>query len=233
MAFSVRRGLAWMLLSQGGLFVIQFGGSVVIARLLTPYEMGIYAVAYAVAGILSSLRAMGLSNFLVREPELTPDIVTTSFTVNAILATATAAAIAALSTVGGAWLGDPGVQRVLLLLSLGPLLSILELVPVALLERHGVFRVIALINLAKISVLTAVTILLAMRGFSYMSIGWGNLASAVLGVICVNLAGWRFVSLRLGLRDWRRVIGFGARILIIGALGNTCGPIPAEISMIR
>ena len=47
MEFSVRQSLAWMMLSQGGLFLLQFGGSVAMARLLTPYEMGIYAVASA------------------------------------------------------------------------------------------------------------------------------------------------------------------------------------------
>jgi O-antigen/teichoic acid export membrane protein len=78
MAFSVRRGLAWMLLSQSGLFVLQFGGSVVMARLLTPHEMGIFAVAYAIVGILSTIRALGLSSFLIREPDLTPEIVATS-----------------------------------------------------------------------------------------------------------------------------------------------------------
>ncbi len=44
-----------MMLSQGGLAVIQFGGSVVMARLLTPYEMGIYAVAAAMIGVLSTI----------------------------------------------------------------------------------------------------------------------------------------------------------------------------------
>jgi O-antigen/teichoic acid export membrane protein len=223
MAFSVRRGLAWMLLSQSGLFVLQFGGSVVIARLLTPHEMGVFAVAYAIVGILSTIRALGLSSFLIREPDLKPEIVATSFTINAILAATTAAGIAALSVAGGAWLGEPGVQRVLLLLAASPLLSILELVPIASLERIGAFQILAPINLAKAAVTTAVTILLAVLGFSYMSIAWGNLASAALGVVWANIAGRRFISLRVGLHDWRRVTRFGLRILMIGALGNIAG----------
>ena len=48
MMFSVRRSLAWMAVSQGGLFIIQFGTSLVIARLLTPYEMGVFAIAVAI-----------------------------------------------------------------------------------------------------------------------------------------------------------------------------------------
>lgn len=220
MAFSVRRSLVWMLLSQGGLFVLQFGGSVAMARLLTPYEMGIFAVAYAIVGILSTIRALGLSSFIIREPDLKPDIVATSFTINAILAVTTAAGIAALSGIGGSWLGDPGVSRVLLLLAFSPLLNILELVPIACLERNGAFHVLGPLNLGRVATSTTVTIALAVLGFSYMSIAWGSLASTLLGVIWANIAGRRFISLRFGLRQWRRVARFGVQILMIGALGN-------------
>jgi O-antigen/teichoic acid export membrane protein len=220
MAFSVRRSLAWMLLSEGGLFVLQFGGSVVIARLLTPREMGIYAVAYAIVGILSTVRSMGFSSFIVREPELKPDTVKTCFTINAILAVATSAAIATLSFAGGRWLGDPGVRNVLLLLALAPILNILELVPNACLERAGAFQVIAMINLGRMSATTAVTILLALHGFSYMSIAWGTLASTVLSVIFVNLIGRRFISLWPGLHDWRRILRFGVQYLMIGGMST-------------
>jgi O-antigen/teichoic acid export membrane protein len=82
---------------------------------------------------------------------------------------------------------------------------------------------VALINLAKVCVTTGVTILLATLGFSYMSIAWGTLAATVFNVICVNIAGRRFVSLRFGLHEWRSVTRFGVQILMIGAMGNIAG----------
>ncbi len=189
MEFSVRQSLAWMMLSQGGLFLLQFGGSVAMARLLTPYEMGIYAVASAIVGILGVIRSMGLNVFLIREPELNPEALATSFTINAILAIVTAAAIVALGSAGDTILGDTGVQHVLLLLALSPLFGIFELLPAASLERIGAFRVLAMVNLAKVTVSTTVTISLAVHGFSYMSIAWGSLAGTLCGVICLNVLG--------------------------------------------
>ncbi len=67
---SVRRSLAWLMMSQGGFFVLQFSGAVVLARLLTPYEMGVYTAAAAVTGILGILQAFGLTLFIIREPDL-------------------------------------------------------------------------------------------------------------------------------------------------------------------
>ena len=213
-----------MMLSQGGLFVIQFGGSVVLARLLTPYEMGIYAVAWAVVGMLSTIRALGLSTFLIREPVLEPAAVATIFTINAILAIVTAMAIALLGGVDGAWLGDAGVQRVLLPLALPPLLSISEMVPAASLERSGTGQNSGPDQPWKDDrIHRSVTILLAVHGFSYMSIAWGSLSAALFGVICVNVAGYEFVSLRLGLHDWRRITRFGAQMLSMGAVSSISG----------
>ncbi len=118
MEFSVRQSLAWMMLSQGGLFLVQFGGSVAMARLLTPYEMGIYAVASAIVGILGAIRATGLNVFLIRELDLKPDLLATSFTINAIVAVVTAAFIMTLGSTGETILGNTGVRHALLRLAL-------------------------------------------------------------------------------------------------------------------
>jgi O-antigen/teichoic acid export membrane protein len=216
---SVRRSLAWMMLSQGGLAVIQFGGSVVMARLLTPYEMGIYAVAAAMIGVLSTIRAFSLGGFLIREPELNANSVATTFTINALLAGLTSVMIIALAGVGGPFLGEPGVRRAMLLLSFSPLINIFEFLPTTCLERIGAFRLVALAALIRTGLSTALTIALAMNGLSYMSIAWGNIAGAVIGVVCTNAVGWQFVSLRVGLQDWRRITAFGLQMLAANASG--------------
>lgn len=214
---SVRRSLAWMMLSQGVLAAIQFGGSVVMARLLSPYEMGIYAVAAAIIGVLSTIRAFSLGGFLIREPELNPDAVTTTFTINTLLACATSVMIIALAGAGGAMLGDYGVRRAMLLLAFSPLINIFEFLPTTCLERIGAFRLLALTALLRTGLSTALTIALAWSGDSYMSIAWGNIFGAVIGVVCANINGWRFVSLRVGLHDWRRITAFGLQMLAANA----------------
>lgn len=223
MQTSVRRGLAWMILSQGVFFVLQFGGSIVVARLLTPYEMGIYAVAYAFSNLLNTLRMLGLNSFLIREPELTPSAIATALTINVVLTTTTSAAMLALSFAGAAVFGDEGVKHVLALLSLLPLISLFEFLPAARLERIGSFRTIALVYMARVAIATAITILLAMRGFSYMSLIWGNLAGTVFSATCLTIVGWRYVSFRLGLQEWRRIAGFSLQILTISTVSNIAG----------
>lgn len=220
MQVSMRRSVLWMGFSQGCLFVIQFGGSVVMARLLTPYEMGVYAVAAAVVGLLTALRAFGLSAFLIRELNLTPEVVASVFTINAMLSVATAAAVIALSNTGAQMLGEPGVQAVMVLLAITPILTIFDIMPAALLERSGAFKTMALAGLARTAVSIGATIILAVQGHSYMSIVYGNLVGAVFGTAWMNVVGWRYVSLRMGLHDWRRITRFGLQMLTITGVGS-------------
>lgn len=220
MSLSVRRNLAWMGLSQTGLFVIGFGGSVAMARLLTPREMGIYAVAAAVVGIIDMLRSFGLNALIIREAELSAPVITTVFTINAALNLLCAAIVLSISEIGARFFGDAGVRNVLHLLAIAPLLNTFEFLPGSHLERAGAFRAIALVAFSKSLLNTGLTVFLAVAGFSYMSIAWGNITTSLFSVICLNAVGWRFVSLRLGLHDWRRVARFGLQMLTIGAVAG-------------
>ena len=220
MSISVRRNLAWMVFSQVGLVVIQFGGSITMARLLTPREMGIYAVAAAVVGILDIIRSFGLKSLIIREHELTRVAAATIFTINAGLNIACATFILAVSEIGSRTLGDAGVGRIMHLLAITPLLNIFEFLPNARLEREGAFRTIALINVGRTIVNIGTTVILAANGFSYMSIAWGATATTLFSVVCSNAAGWQYVSLRLGLQDWRRIARFGLQMLTVSTVGG-------------
>lgn len=218
MLFSVRRNLAWMAVSQAGLFVLQFGGSVVVARLLTPYDMGVFAVATAVAGLISILRSVGLASYLVRAQVIDEAMLASVFTVNAVIAGFVAAAIVGVSVLGGVLLGEPGVRDVLLVLALVPLLGILELLPATGIERSGNFRVIGTVNLGRNALSTGVLLAFAFSGFSYMSLAYGQVAGAAFSVVMFNVLGRQHVRLRFGLRAWREITRYGFQMLAISGV---------------
>lgn len=56
-------------------------GIMLIARLLTPAEIGIYSVASAVTGIAQMMRDFGVSNYLIQERELTRERIQTALTI--------------------------------------------------------------------------------------------------------------------------------------------------------
>ncbi|MGH1573528.1 oligosaccharide flippase family protein [Methylobacterium sp. P31] len=218
MPFSIRRSFAWMALCQGGLFLAQFGSSLALARLLTPYEMGIFSLAAAIAALLSTLRACGLSSYIIRAEQVDAALLASVFTVNLIISVATAALILGLSAFGGLLLGEPEVQRALAVLAVLPLIGILEFRPAAMIERQGHFRAIALVNMLRGLVASAAMLALALAGFSYMSQAYGQAAGAVVAAVAVNCVGHRHAGLRVGLAGWREIVTYGGRLVAIAGV---------------
>jgi O-antigen/teichoic acid export membrane protein len=217
---SVRRSFAWMGAAQGVAAVLQFASSVVLAHYLSLHDAGIYAAAFAIVVFLSLVQALGLQALIVREEALTPDLLTTTFTINALISIALAIAIEGLSVGGSAFLGDPGVGRALSVLAVTPLFGIIAFLPAARLEREGRFKEIALAGTAGVIAGAITNMVLATRGFSYMSMPYAQWLTVGITAIVMNIFGARHVSFRIGFRAWRRVAGFGLQMLAVSGVNS-------------
>lgn len=217
---AVRRSLAWMAFGQGIFFCLQFAGSIVVARLLTPYEIGVFAIAMAVVGLVSVLQAIGLNNFIVREQALTRDVVASASAANALISVLLALAIAGFGYLGGALFKEPGVRDVLLVLAIVPVIGHLAFVPGAMLEREGNFRTIALLRAASTAIGVLLTVALAWRGYSYMSLAYSQVATAVLTNVATNIVARRHLTFRFSFTHWARVWRFGLQIFAISGINR-------------
>ena len=214
----VRRSVAWMAFGQGSLFILQMIGSIFVARLLGPFDMGIFAVAMAAVGIIGIVQAIGLGSFLVRERELTPDIVATAAAVHLGIAVLMAAGIAVLGLVGAAVFKEPGVRDVLLVIAVVPIIGHLAFVPQAMLEREGNFRVLAIVKASSSLIALIITVTLATLGYRYMSLAYSQVAVALLTNIALNIIGRKHFNRRFSLTHWSRIASFGAQIFAIAGI---------------
>jgi O-antigen/teichoic acid export membrane protein len=103
---SIARNAGWMVLGQGSGFLLQSVYFILIARLLGPFEYGLFAGAFALTSILGQYSAMGSGTLFLRY--VTADRKQFSVYWGNILATTMVASvliIAALSLVSGEVLG--------------------------------------------------------------------------------------------------------------------------------
>jgi len=223
---SLRRHLAWMAVSQSWFFLIQFIASAILARFISPYDMGIYAVAMAVTGILSIMQATGLIGFIVREPNLTDDLLASTFTINAMVSIIITILIVVGSIFAGWVLHEAGVRRVMLVVAVLPLIGMFEFLPAANLEREANFKAIASIGSCRILIAQVISVGLAISGLSYMSIAYGQVAGALFSAVAYSIVGRQFLKLRPSLVEWQRVTKFGFQMLTISganAIGGRIG----------
>lgn len=215
---AVRRSLAWMGAAQASAFILQFGASVIVARILTPYEMGVFAVAMAIVGTLGILQAFGMQSILIREQNLTPERVATVFSVNALISLTMAAGIVAMAMLGGAFLQDPGTRDVLLVLALSPLIEIVNFLPAANLEREGRFKVISIVNTIKSLVLAVGTVTFAVLGYKYMSIAYAQIMAQIVAVSVLCWVGRSYLKFSVGFREFRWAAKFGLSMLAVAGV---------------
>jgi O-antigen/teichoic acid export membrane protein len=112
---------------------------------------------------------------------------------------------------------------VLLILTLLPLIGALEFLPAARLEREGRFRTIAAVGMVRHLTSTVLTVALAFAGYSYLSMAYGSLAGAMVSLTAMNLVGRQFVSFRLRLAEWRRILQFATHMLAISGVNAAAG----------
>lgn len=216
---SLQKSLGWMALAQFCLIALQFGAQIVLARLLSPHEFGVFAIAMGLSGVLALVQSLGLQALIVREQELHDEVSTTAFTVNALLAGGLSLLILLASQIGGFFFQEDGVRRVLLALSLTPLTGVIAFLPSAHLERHGRFKEIALAGIVAGALGTLTTVVFALRGASFMSFAYGQWAQAAVFGVMICFLGRAFVSYRVGFEAWRRVMEFGLQMLAVAGIG--------------
>ena len=211
---SVRKHLAWVGLSQTFYFIAQLGSSLVVARLLSPYELGVFAVGLAIVGIVSAIQNFGLNSFIVREQNLSPRLEQTTFTINSILASVLVLIIVIASRLSAGFFHEGGIRNVLTVLAILPAIGAFSFLPESKLERQARFGTLSTLTAVRTFISQGTTIILAYNHFSYLSLAYGQLAGSLVGVVAINIYAREHVSFRLSLQDWRIVHRYGLRVFL-------------------
>ncbi|WP_428374965.1 oligosaccharide flippase family protein [Lichenicoccus sp.] len=217
---TLRKALAWSVSGQFSAAAITFGGSVVVARLLSPRDLGVYAVAAAIITVINTTAAFGVSTYVIRAKELLPTTLSSAFTLNGILASAVALLIFGVSVAQRDLFRADAIARVLAPLALVPLIAIFEFRPSVMLQRDMNFRMLGLISGGKALCANVFVIALALDGFSYMSLAYGSLASSLFSAAAACLVGRRHIGFALSLAEARQMTGFGIKMMSVGGINT-------------
>ena len=223
---SARRSVAISLGASVASFVIQFGGSLILARLLSPTEMGIYAVAMAVYWVVNALNNLGLAPYLIREPDMPPEKIGTVLSIGVLQALLLACMLWLLAPLVAAWAHEPRVTAAVRMLSLYAIATMFYSTMLGLFSRRMQFGRLHAINTAQNLLAAIVTVVLAYRGFSYFSMLWGIVVGAVFASAATFLALRRDVMVRPTLVLWRHVMRFGGSMLVTALILNFCNKLP-------
>lgn len=207
------RGGAAALIGQGGTFLINVGGTAVLARLLTPRDSGLLAMVATFTRLIDQLKDMGLASATIQRRDLSAAQVSYLFWINVLVGgVASLLALAAAPFI--AWFyGERTLTNITLLLSTGFLMAGLGVQHQALLNRQMKLRAIAINKLVSALVGTLAGVTLAVLGARYWALVGMNLATALVSTVGLWIVcPWRPQAPRRQVEGVDSLMAFGWRV---------------------
>lgn len=221
-----RKALLINFASSSGATAVQFLVSILLARMLTPSEIGIYSITIVLVNIAHVFRDFGVALYLQREQHLTNDKIRSAM---GVLYTSTWIIALVIFLAGdfvAAYFGYAEVKPVMQVLALGFLFIPFSSVMLSLLIRDYAAVKIAWSTLAGTVAYASTCLGLAYLGFGTMSLAWANVANIVA-------TGFAYLPFRpAGLpwlpsfRNWGGVMKFGSGALLTNALNAVNNALP-------
>jgi len=215
---SVRRALALSFIERYLLLVLALGSNIVLARLLTPEQIGVFSVSLAVIGIAQALRDFGIGSYLIQEKSLDESQIGTAFGISLLLGGALFVAALLAAPAVAAFYAEPRMELTLRISALNFLLLPFSTISMALMRRAMLFKRLVYVGLSSALVGDSVSVGLALAGVGENSLALGAVATN----LATGLAAWlarperRFIAPQL--TAWRRVLSFGGQSSLTGLI---------------
>jgi O-antigen/teichoic acid export membrane protein len=223
---SIRHSLYLTFLSSNGATVIQFLTSVVLARLLTPQDIGIYSITAVLIAIAHFFRDFGVVGYLQQAKDLTREDVAAAFGVLLTASWCIAGLTYLAAPFAANFYGEPGVAEVMRVLALGYIFIPFGAVTHSLLTRDYRAKEQAYVQVISTLTYAGCVIFFAWSGMNYMSMAWANLVNIIVTAMAYLPFRPALSTWRPRFTGWRRVVNFGAGATLGNSLGAVNNALP-------
>jgi len=206
------QGGAITMAAQALRFFMQMGCTMVMARLLSPRDFGLVAMATSFTGFLATFKDMGLSTATVQSRRITHPQLSSLFWINACIGLLLAALTGAVGPLLAWFYGRPQLIAISLVLGSVFLFNGLTIQGEALLKRRMRFGTLAALDLAALGAGILVAVLSAWLGIGFWALVIFSLVPAVCLACGTTIAArWR-PSLPTRRSEIRHLLRFGGRM---------------------
>ena len=219
----LRRSLAYSAAGSYASLVLQLTATVVLSRVLTPVEVGIFAVAAVFTSMASNFRDFGVAEYLIQEKTLTNEKIRAAFGVNIVVSWLMGLLIFAGAGYAGRFYRTPGITEVMQVQAASFLLIPFGAINMAWFRREMDFKPLFVAGLAANTTSVSVAIVCALLGMGYMSLAWSSLSGVVVTVAASMYFRPKGFPRTPSLRGASGVLHFGkfaSGIYVFGQLGK-------------
>lgn len=182
-ADKIRSGARWLgaakLITQLYTWVLTF----TVMTLLMPTDYGLMAMATVFLSFIAQFEELGLRVKLVQMKDFTMDYARRVFGLVLVTNLVLVTCLSIASPFIAGFFNEPRLVAIIIILSVGMMVSALGSIPDALVKRNLDFRSLAIVDVVRVVVASSGTLLLAYWGFGVWALVFSSLAGTVVGTL--------------------------------------------------
>jgi len=209
---STRKSLAFSFLDRYASLAISVASSMVIARLLTPTEIGVFSVTMVLLMFVATVRDSGAGQYLEQERELTSERIRAVWAVQLGLGLGLACVVLLASYPVALFYHEPRMRNIMLVVALNYAINPFGSLTYAWLMREMRFESVALMRFSAGLSGALVSIFLAWQHHGPISLAFGALASTLANALIAVYHRPKSFPWLPGVAEIRRVLAFGSKL---------------------
>lgn len=208
---TIRKSLVYSYLDRYASLAVTIVSSMIIARLLTPADIGVYSITIVLLSYLASVRDMGVGGYLVQEKDLTVDRVAAVWAVYLGLGLFLALVIFIASKPVASFYNEPQMRDIMLLISINYAVNPFGSLTYAWQIREMRFGALAVVRFSATLTGAIVSAYFAWRGMGPISLALGSLGSTLVNAMMAVYFRPKWFPWLPRIKELRRVLAFGSR----------------------
>lgn len=183
----------------------------VIARLLSPEEIGQFSIGIAVIAIAHMLRGFGTGSYLIQEKELTRQKIKTAFGITLCISWTLAILLFISRFAIANFYNEQNLVAILAWMCINFLIIPFSSPALALFQREMKFHLLFYINSLSTLTSSGLAIYLAINGYSYMSLVWSSIANIIMTAALTSYFRPNDSFMLPSLKNSKEILSFGGK----------------------
>ncbi len=206
------KGIAVLGAGKGAAKLISFVNTLILARILSPDDYGLMAMALVVTGFVGFFNEIGLGSAIIQKKEISTRQLSGAFYIALITCSLLYALTYFTAPFVASFYGNSQVEFILQTLAIAFFLGAIKTVPDALLIKEMKFKYISIVEFFSVILVCSVTLVFALYGFKVWSLVYGFLIGQAFSAIAILwLSKWR-PTLSGSMREALGLVAFGLTV---------------------
>ncbi|MDO5104870.1 lipopolysaccharide biosynthesis protein [Capnocytophaga sp.] len=219
----------WVLVEKFGYSGINLLCTLVLARLLTPYEFGLIGAVTIIISIANMIVESGMGAALINKKNVTQLHYNTMFTFNLLMSISLCAIIYLAAPYIASYFGKPILKDVVRVLSITLFFNALTIIQRVVLIKKLLFKKQSFISIASLSISASLAVLAAYNGWGVWAIVVQLVLYSVLFSVIIFFVIKYIPKLQFSLTAFKELLSFGGPVIASSAIQVTHNDIISSV----